>query len=115
MSSKQADTSLLCDNDGRGLLLWLLQFRNLFTNVIFQVDRLAALSLTKPVRVAIDPKMQVAKGITQEFVRIRENQEDHRDAILLGRSNTLMYGAFAKEATQKMPTLFPVTYPLLHA
>lgn len=53
-----------------------------------QVDRLAALSLNRPVRVRLDPSMRVASGIQQEFIKIKESRENDRDAMLLGERLT---------------------------
>ncbi|KAL6070686.1 Nucleolar DEAD-box protein required for synthesis of 60S ribosomal subunit [Balamuthia mandrillaris] len=53
-----------------------------------EVDRLAAVSLNNPVRISVDPKWQVAAGITQEFIRIRSSKDQRqqqlqREAMLL--------------------------------
>ncbi|ELR20123.1 DEAD/DEAH box helicase domain containing protein [Acanthamoeba castellanii str. Neff] len=48
-----------------------------------EVDRLASLSLNRPVRVRLDPNMRVASGIQQEFIKIKEAREFDRDAMLL--------------------------------
>lgn len=45
------------------------------------VDELVKLSLDKPIRVFVDPKRNTAKGLTQEFVRIRT--DDARSPSLL--------------------------------
>jgi len=45
------------------------------------VDELVRLSLDKPIRVFVDPKRNTAKGLTQEFVRIRS--DDTRGPSLL--------------------------------
>ncbi|KIS02132.1 ATP-dependent RNA helicase DRS1 [Cryptococcus deuterogattii 2001/935-1] len=45
------------------------------------VDELVKLSLDKPIRVFVDPKRNTAKGLTQEFVRIRS--DDSRSPSLL--------------------------------
>lgn len=44
------------------------------------VDSLVRLSMNRPVRLFVDPKKTVAKALTQEFVRVRK--EDDRMAIL---------------------------------
>lgn len=54
-----------------------------------QVDRLAALSLNRPVRVRLDPNMRVASGIQQEFIKVKEIRENDRDAMLLGTCSGL--------------------------
>ncbi|TIB86636.1 DEAD-domain-containing protein [Wallemia mellicola] len=51
-----------------------------------KVDELVRLSLNKPVRLFVDPKKSTAKGLTQEFVRIRSNSKNdlkERTATLL--------------------------------
>lgn len=45
------------------------------------VDELVRLSLDKPIRVFVDPKRNTAKGLTQEFVRIR-NDETRSPSLL---------------------------------
>lgn len=45
------------------------------------VDELIKLSLDKPIRVFVDPKRNTARGLTQEFVRIRS--DDSRSPSLL--------------------------------
>ncbi|KAJ1642154.1 nucleolar DEAD-box protein required for synthesis of 60S ribosomal subunit, partial [Coemansia asiatica] len=46
------------------------------------VDKLIRLSLNKPVRVQIDPPKSAAKGLVQEFVRVRTNRDEDRTALL---------------------------------
>jgi ATP-dependent RNA helicase DDX27 len=47
------------------------------------VNTLIRLSLTKPVRLFVDPKNSTVTGLTQEFIRIRPEREKLRPAILL--------------------------------
>ena len=47
------------------------------------VDELVKMSLNKPVRLFVDPKRSVARGLVQEFVRVRAGREVDRSAILL--------------------------------
>ncbi|EGO00704.1 hypothetical protein SERLA73DRAFT_105076 [Serpula lacrymans var. lacrymans S7.3] len=47
------------------------------------VDKLIRLSLTKPVRIFVDAKRSMAKGLVQEFVRVRPEKEKERPALLL--------------------------------
>ncbi|KAJ2549618.1 nucleolar DEAD-box protein required for synthesis of 60S ribosomal subunit [Coemansia sp. RSA 1933] len=47
------------------------------------VDKLVRLSLHKPVRIQIDPPKSAAKGLTQEFVRVRSNKDEDRTALLV--------------------------------
>lgn len=46
-----------------------------------QVDKLVQLSMQRPVRLFVDPKKSLARGLTQEFVRVK--RESERQAILL--------------------------------
>ncbi|KAJ2675744.1 nucleolar DEAD-box protein required for synthesis of 60S ribosomal subunit [Coemansia spiralis] len=46
------------------------------------VDKLVRLSLNKPVRVQIDPPKSAARGLIQEFVRVRSNKDEDRTALL---------------------------------
>jgi len=39
--------------------------------------------MKRPVRISADPLFDMAKHLVQEFVRIRPNREDDREAILL--------------------------------
>lgn len=47
------------------------------------VDKLAVLSLTNPERISVDPLFQVARKLTQEFVRVRSGTERDKEATLL--------------------------------
>src|SRR5437667_11356481 len=47
------------------------------------VNTLIRLSLTKPVRLFVDPKNSIVAGLTQEFIRIRPEKEKLRPAILV--------------------------------
>ncbi|EFA06493.1 probable ATP-dependent RNA helicase DDX27 [Tribolium castaneum] len=47
-----------------------------------EVESLAAVSLNKPVRLFVDSNREVAFGLRQEFVRIRQDKEGDREAIL---------------------------------
>jgi ATP-dependent RNA helicase DDX27 len=46
-----------------------------------EVDKLVRLSMQRPIRLFVDPKKSLAKGLTQEFVRVK--RENERMAILL--------------------------------
>jgi len=48
-----------------------------------RVDQLASLSLKNPARLSVDPMFQVARKLTQEFVRVRSGTERDKEAILL--------------------------------
>lgn len=47
------------------------------------VDELVRMSLNKPVRLFVDPKHSTAKGLVQEFVRVRAEKEAERTALLV--------------------------------
>jgi len=47
------------------------------------VDELIKMSLDKPVRLFVDPKRATAKGLMQEFVRVRAGKETDRPALLV--------------------------------
>ncbi|KAI0094910.1 P-loop containing nucleoside triphosphate hydrolase protein [Irpex rosettiformis] len=46
------------------------------------VDELVKMSLNKPVRLFVDPKRTTARGLLQEFVRVRAGKETERSALL---------------------------------
>ena len=46
------------------------------------VDELVKMSLNKPVRLFVDPKRSTARGLVQEFVRVRAGKEAERSALL---------------------------------
>ncbi|OAX42987.1 DEAD-domain-containing protein [Rhizopogon vinicolor AM-OR11-026] len=47
------------------------------------VDELVKMSLNKPVRLFVDPKRTTARGLTQEFVRVRTEKEADRTGLLV--------------------------------
>lgn len=47
------------------------------------VDDLVRMSLNKPVRLFVDPKKTTARGLVQEFVRVKAGREDDRSAMLV--------------------------------
>lgn len=47
------------------------------------VDELVRMSLNQPVRLFVDPKRATARGLLQEFVRVRAGKEDERSALLV--------------------------------
>jgi ATP-dependent RNA helicase DDX27 len=47
------------------------------------VDKLIRIGMDKPVRLMVDSKKQTVKGLTQEFVRLRQGKEDKRLAYLM--------------------------------
>ena len=51
---------------------------------LLQVKDLAAVSLSKPVRIFVNENTDMALGLRQEFIRIRANREGDREAIVAG-------------------------------
>ncbi|KXN90005.1 ATP-dependent RNA helicase DRS1 [Leucoagaricus sp. SymC.cos] len=47
------------------------------------VDELIRMSLNKPARLFVDPKRTTARGLVQEFVRVRAGKEAERSAMLV--------------------------------
>lgn len=47
------------------------------------VDELVRMSLNKPARLFVDPKRSTARGLVQEFVRIRAGKDAERTAVLV--------------------------------
>jgi ATP-dependent RNA helicase DDX27 len=45
------------------------------------------MSLDKPVRLFVNENTQTAANLRQEFIRIREERESDRDAIVAGEFN----------------------------
>lgn len=57
----------------------------------FQVEELVTLSLNQPVRLFVDNNTDVAYNLRQEFVRIRNNREDDRLAVVTGEYSPVPY------------------------
>ena len=68
--------------------------------MVAQVKELISLSLKKPVRVSADPLYDVAQRLSQEFVRIRDNRDGDREAILVA----LVTRSFRKAVIVFCPT-----------
>ncbi|KAG5221887.1 nucleolar DEAD-box protein required for synthesis of 60S ribosomal [Salix suchowensis] len=70
------------------------------------VDELVRLSLDKPVRLFVDPKRTTARGLVQEFVRVRAGKEAERPALLVAlcrrtfKSNVIIFLRSKKLAHQ---------------
>ncbi len=60
-----------------------------------QVKDLANLSLNKPVKLFINENTDVASNLRQEFVKIKQNREGDREAIVCG---TLGWFAFPTDS-----------------
>jgi len=48
-----------------------------------EIEQLASISLLKPKRISVDPFMGLATNLSQEFVRIRKDNEKRREAMVL--------------------------------
>ncbi|KAI8978144.1 P-loop containing nucleoside triphosphate hydrolase protein [Pilobolus umbonatus] len=75
------------------------------------VDQLIRMSLQNPVRLFVDSGNQAAHRLTQEFVRIRQNREGDRPAILLALcrksfKNKVIIFFRSKAAAHQMKILF---------
>ncbi|TFK77079.1 DEAD-domain-containing protein [Pluteus cervinus] len=70
------------------------------------VDELVKMSLKKPVRLFVDPKRTTARGLVQEFVRVRAGKESERSALLVSlckrtfKSNVIIFLRSKKLAHQ---------------
>ncbi|OBZ78997.1 ATP-dependent RNA helicase DRS1 [Grifola frondosa] len=70
------------------------------------VDELVKMSLNKPVRLFVDPKRSTARGLLQEFVRVRAGKEAERSALLAAlckrtfKSRTIIFFRSKKLAHQ---------------
>lgn len=70
------------------------------------VDELVKMSLNKPVRLFVDPKRSTARGLVQEFVRVRAGKETERSAMLVSlckrtfKSNVIIFLRSKKLAHQ---------------
>ncbi|GLB36171.1 putative DEAD-domain-containing protein [Lyophyllum shimeji] len=70
------------------------------------VDELVKMSLNKPVRLFVDPKRSTARGLIQEFVRVRAGKESERSALLIAlckrtfKSNVIIFLRSKKLAHQ---------------
>lgn len=75
------------------------------------VDRLVQLSMQRPVRLFVDPKKSLARGLTQEFVRVK--RESERQAILLtlcvrtARHGTIVF-LRSKKLAHQMRVVFSI-------
>ncbi|KAK1217629.1 nucleolar DEAD-box protein required for synthesis of 60S ribosomal subunit, partial [Marasmius sp. AFHP31] len=70
------------------------------------VDELVKMSLNKPARLFVDPKRTMARGLVQEFVRVRAGKEAERSALLVTlckrtfKSNVIIFVRSKKLAHQ---------------
>ncbi|TFK41137.1 DEAD-domain-containing protein [Crucibulum laeve] len=77
------------------------------------VDELVKMSLNKPVRLFVDPKRTTARGLVQEFVRVRAGKENERSALLVAlckrtfRTNVIIF-LRSKKLAHQMRIVFSI-------
>ncbi|KIJ68429.1 hypothetical protein HYDPIDRAFT_106624 [Hydnomerulius pinastri MD-312] len=78
------------------------------------VDELVKMSLNKPVRIFVDPKRSTAKGLIQEFVRVRAEKEADRTALLVSLcKRTFKQGVIIFFRSKKLAHQIRVVFGLL--
>jgi ATP-dependent RNA helicase DDX27 len=78
------------------------------------VDELIKMSLNKPVRLFVDPKRSVARGLVQEFVRVRAGREADRSALLAALcTRTFKSGVIVFLRSKKLAHQLRVVFGLL--
>lgn len=79
------------------------------------VDELVKMSLNKPVRLFVDPKRTTARGLVQEFVRVRSGKEADRSALLVALcKRTFKAGAIIFVRSKKLAHQLRIVFGLLH-
>jgi ATP-dependent RNA helicase DDX27 len=78
------------------------------------VDELVRMSLNKPVRLFVDPKRATARGLVQEFVRVRAGKEAERAALLVALcKRTFKEGVIIFFRSKKLAHQIRVVFGLL--
>ena len=78
------------------------------------VDELVKMSLNKPVRLFVDPRRSTARGLTQEFVRVRAGKETDRTAILVALcKRTFKNGVLIFFRSKKLAHQIRIVFSLL--
>ncbi|KAH7883605.1 DEAD-domain-containing protein [Phlebopus sp. FC_14] len=78
------------------------------------VDELVRVSLNKPVRLFVDPKRSTAKGLVQEFVRVRAEKQADRTALLLALcKRTFKHGVIIFYRSKKLAHQIRIVFGLL--
>jgi ATP-dependent RNA helicase DDX27 len=78
------------------------------------VDELVRMSLDKPLRLFVDPKRTTAKGLIQEFVRVRAGKEAERSAILVALcKRTFKSGVIIFFRSKKLAHQMRIVFSLL--
>jgi ATP-dependent RNA helicase DDX27 len=76
------------------------------------VDSLVRLSLNRPVRLFVDPKKSLARGLVQEFVRIRK-ESDREGVLAVLCAKTARRGAIVFFRSKKLCHQMRVVFGLL--
>ncbi|KAI0068359.1 DEAD-domain-containing protein [Artomyces pyxidatus] len=78
------------------------------------VDELVKMSLNKPVRLFVDPKRSTARGLVQEFVRVRAGKEADRSALLVALcKRTFKSGVIIFLRSKKLAHQMRIVFSLL--
>lgn len=78
------------------------------------VDELVRMSLNKPVRLFVDPKRSTARGLLQEFVRVRAGKESERSALLVALcKRTFKAGVLIFYRSKKLAHQMRIVFSLL--
>lgn len=78
------------------------------------VDELVRMSLNKPVKLFVDPKRSTARGLVQEFVRVRSGKESERPALLVALcKRTFKHGVIVFFRSKKLAHQMRVVFGIL--
>ncbi|KAI5124654.1 hypothetical protein M0805_004262 [Coniferiporia weirii] len=78
------------------------------------VDALVRMSLNKPVKLFVDPKRSTARGLVQEFVRVRAGKESERAALLVALcKRTCRQGVIVFYRSKKLAHQMRVVFGIL--
>ena len=78
------------------------------------VDALVRMSLNRPVKLFVDPKRSTARGLVQEFVRVRAEKESERSALLVALcKRTCKQGVIIFFRSKKLAHQMRVVFGLL--
>ncbi|KAL5495218.1 DRS1 [Sanghuangporus weigelae] len=78
------------------------------------VDELVRMSLNRPVKLFVDPKRSTARGLIQEFVRVRSGKESERPALLVALcKRTFRQGVLAFFRSKKLAHQMRVVFGIL--
>lgn len=78
------------------------------------VDALVRMSLDRPVKLFVDPKRSTARGLVQEFIRVRAGKEAERAALLVALcKRTCKQGVIIFFRSKKLAHQMRVVFGLL--